>query len=1246
MSVKFKSLAKFLSPLLLLSALFAGSISPASADEAPTIRLVGIDSSNAFDRSEMDGNGWVANGWYHAGLRVFTKHLEVGSTNTLTYAVTGAAAGTTVKLHLNKGWSGSTAKVSVGDISVDGVPVSDCGWGWDRCNDAAVVTGTVGANGTVSFVLKNNDVAADAANAPTSANGNYSGKHLFSQITADIGNDAADVKDIVDFVFYKPASENPGPFTGNAVVRLAGIDATNSVERAGDEKTWSVDNNWYRGGVRAITKQVPVGSTQHLTFVVNNAENGAALANTPVTFVFGKQYSGSTAKVNVGAVSSTGGEASISAVTGADGTVSFDLVNTDVAASAADFPTNVASMPTGNDLRTQIAAWVTSQAQDSIDVIDLVYFKPAGNTGGGTTPTPFTGNATVRLAGIDPTNSFERAGDEKTWSVDNNWYRGGVRAITKQVPVGSTQHLTYVVSNSLNGLPLANTQVTLVFGKQYSGSTAKVNVGSVSSTGGESSVTGVTGADGTVSFDLVNTDVAADAADNPGTNLGSDYTGKHLFSQVAAWVTNQGQDSIDVVDMVYFKPADAPVVKTVVARMNGLDSASAFEGSCTVGDWCKYYAEGLRYFEKGLTVGSTTNFSYSVSDTNGAPYANKNVYLLLGKGYSGSTAKVTVNGTSANGSECWCGNDQAKITLTTNAQGQVSFSLTNNDVAADADPYQAGNLAHPNGGKHLFTQMTLVGEKGNADVIDIVDLNFYKAQDAVPATVYNVRLADWNASNSFDGTHVWGDAGISQGWFDANTGYFAHYVAAGSTFNLRYRVTTVAGANAANGTQVTVHLGTAWSGSNASFTSGTNTVNGVTQWGAGGQLDQASFTATVQNGYVTIPLTNTDLAVDATPNPGVATANPDGSNPLFMQVKVTVDGNSVTHQDWVNLVVTKPAAAPTITSVSATSAKKGQAVDIVGTNLGDALGTSVVLYTAATTKAVAINTPVTVLAINAAGTRMTIASPASTQKGYLKVTTGGGTATASALLSSSTTVTSKPAITLTSSVVKEAGATITLSGTNIASSSRIAIGSVTAPFTIETADKVVVTVPAGVVSGSAISATNLGGTTTTSKFVYQAAVVATRTAAARVGQTVTITGKNLVASSVIFGGNKSAKPVINNGSTLTVVVPTGALTGALKITTGAGVVYTESFTVTPPAPTVTSFTPASGKKGVAIVTVKGTNLSGATVTVGNTAVTLSAGATSTSFKFVIPAGATTGKINITTAGGTVSSTTNLTVTSN
>ena len=858
----------------------------------------------------------------------------------------------------------------------------------------------------------------------------------------------------------------------------------------------------------------------------------------------------------------------------------------------------------------------------------------SGGNGGGN-PVPFSGNATVRLAGIDATNSTENAGAEVLYSVTNPWYRGGVRVLTKQVPVASTQHLTFVVSNSADGTPLANTTVTFVFAKAYSGSSAKVNVGSNSTTAAEKTVTGVTAADGTVSFDLVNTDVAADAANNPGAALNTAPTGKDLRTQISAWVTSQTQDTVDVVDIVYYKPADVAPTPTVVSRVNGIDTTNAAVGSTD--GWAQYYAGGLRYFERGVTVGTTTHLSYTVT-ADGAPYANKTVHLLLGKTYSGSSANVTVNGVNFPGA-----GDQKTIDLTTDANGVVSFDVANSNFTAQADPYQATNVLH-NGGKHLFVQLALVGEKGNQDVLDILDLVYYAAQSAPAPTTYNVRLADWNAGNSFDGTHVWGDGGLGS-WFDANTGYFAHYVKAGSTFTLRYRVTNAAtGAAAPNGTVVDLALGSAWSGSNAKFTVNGVSVTGLTKWGANGQLDQTSTTATVSNGYISVPVVALDDAMDATTNPGSPTANPDPLNPLFMQVKASVEGNSITHQDWVNIVVTQPkSAAPTITSVSATSGKNGQAIDIVGTNLNDATGTSVVLYTAATRTAAAVTQNVTVLSVSADGTRATIASPATAQKGYLKVTTSGGTATAATLLSASATTTTKAAITFPASLVKEVGSTFTLNGTNIASASAITIGSVNAPFTILTANSVIVTVPAGVVSGSTVRVTNAGGTTTSSKVIYQAAVVATTTASAKVGQTVTITGSNLVATSVVFGGNKAAKPVINNGSTLTVVVPTGATTGAIKVVTGAGTVYTASFTVVPPTPTVTSFTPASGKSG-AVVSVKGTNLLGATVTIGSTSVTVSAGATATLLKFVIPAGATTGKINVTTAGGTASSATNLTIT--
>ena len=872
---------------------------------------------------------------------------------------------------------------------------------------------------------------------------------------------------------------------------------------------------------------------------------------------------------------------------------------------------------------------------------DFAFLGATGAALGGVVEPPvvFTGNANVRLVGMDDTNSFNRPADAAFFSVANPWYRVGINVRTKQVPVGSTQTLTYLVTNAADNTPLANQTVTLTMGKQYSGSNAKVNVGNAVSVGeANKTVTGTTGPDGRVTFSMVNTDVAADAANNPGTNLGADFSGKKLFTQVSAWVTSQTQDSIDLIDFIFFKPADAPVTKTAVSRLTGVNSTNAWisEGE----EWFQYYAAGIRYIQRGVEVGTTTSLSFTINDTDGAPYANKTVKLLLGKTYSSSSAKVAVNGTAFPGV-----GDEKVIQLTTNASGVVSFDVSNSNFTADADPYQAANVKNPLGGKKLFVQIAVVGEKGNQDVIDIVDLFYYQAQNSAPATVYNARLADWNASNSFDGTKVWGDAGLTEGWFDANTGYFARYVATGSTFNLRYRVTNaVTGANAPVGTVVTLALGAAWSGSNAKFTAGSTVIDGKTKWGGNGQLDQGYVTATVVNGIASVSLTSNDVAEDGTENPGNPKANPTDYNPLFMQVKIKVEGNAITQQDWVNIVATKPVAgAPTVTSVSAKSGRKGDAIDIVGTNLGDALGHSVSLFTAATTKVAAINTPVTVLSVNAAGTRMTVQSPAVTRTGTFRVTNTGGTASAPAVYSASASTQSKPSITMAASLVREVGSEIALSGTNLASSTAITIGSVNAPFRIVTATTVVVTVPAGVVSGSKISATNGGGTTTTSKYVYQAAVVATTTASAKVGQTVTITGSNLKATSVVFGGNKTAKPVINDGETITVVVPTGALTGPIKITTGAGVVYTKSFTVIPPTPAIASFTPTTGKKGVTAVTVRGTSLTGATVTIGSTPVTLSAGASSTSLKFVIPAGATSGKITVTTAGGSATSAATLTI---
>jgi IPT/TIG domain len=81
---------------------------------------------------------------------------------------------------------------------------------------------------------------------------------------------------------------------------------------------------------------------------------------------------------------------------------------------------------------------------------------------------------------------------------------------------------------------------------------------------------------------------------------------------------------------------------------------------------------------------------------------------------------------------------------------------------------------------------------------------------------------------------------------------------------------------------------------------------------------------------------------------------------------------------------------------------------------------------------------------------------------------------------------------------------------------------------------------------------------------------------------------------------------------------------------------------TPALPTISSFSPASGAVGAAI-TITGTNFTGArSVVVAGKAATFTV-TSATQIATSVPAGAVTGKITVTTPGGTATSTTNFTV---
>lgn len=153
------------------------------------------------------------------------------------------------------------------------------------------------------------------------------------------------------------------------------------------------------------------------------------------------------------------------------------------------------------------------------------------------------------------------------------------------------------------------------------------------------------------------------------------------------------------------------------------------------------------------------------------------------------------------------------------------------------------------------------------------------------------------------------------------------------------------------------------------------------------------------------------------------------------------------------------------------------------------------------------------------------------------------------------------------------------------------------------------------------------------------AFVQTLAPSAKVAGAVTIYGLNLTgATAVSFNGTAATFTATN--SKITTTVPSGATTGPISVTTPSAVLSTRtSFLVTPQ---LLSFTPTSGPVGT-VVTITGVSLTQASKVTFNGKSAAFTVNSDTQITATVPTGATTGKIVITTAGGTATSTTTFTV---
>jgi hypothetical protein len=263
--------------------------------------------------------------------------------------------------------------------------------------------------------------------------------------------------------------------------------------------------------------------------------------------------------------------------------------------------------------------------------------------------------------------------------------------------------------------------------------------------------------------------------------------------------------------------------------------------------------------------------------------------------------------------------------------------------------------------------------------------------------------------------------------------------------------------------------------------------------------------------------------------------------------------------------------------------------------------------------------------------------PASATTGKIKVVTPGG----EAVSVKDFTVKDAPAISSFTPPTGVVGTVVTINGSGFEAGAVVKFGTGTATeVTVVDGSKITAKVPGTATTGKITvqTAAGTGESATAFDLIGAPAVDSFSPQKGNIGATVVINGKNFVnVSSVKFNTTvvAAANYTVDSNIKITAKVPAGALTGKISVTTPAGTGQsTASFTVEVP-PQVNSFNPANGLPGSTVV-ITGLNFSGITsVTINN----IEVGAANftvdspTQISAKVPANATSGKIKVTNAAG-------------
>ncbi|OQP59404.1 hypothetical protein A3860_37745 [Niastella vici] len=310
------------------------------------------------------------------------------------------------------------------------------------------------------------------------------------------------------------------------------------------------------------------------------------------------------------------------------------------------------------------------------------------------------------------------------------------------------------------------------------------------------------------------------------------------------------------------------------------------------------------------------------------------------------------------------------------------------------------------------------------------------------------------------------------------------------------------------------------------------------------------------------------------------------------------------------------AAPPTITAFNPTSQSEGSFVNITGTNF---VGVKNVSFGGINAQWFQVNSSTSIDAIVDTGAT-----------GKVSVTTPGGTAVKDGF----TFIHSAPTILSFTPYSGLPGTTVTITGYHLAGATAVTFNGVNAAsYTVNSAQQITAVVGTGA-SGTVQVITPYGIAYGPVQFtvLYPPTITSFSPTSGVAGTTVTIKGTNLKKYTAVTIGGVPVQSVQSSTDTTIVVVVGACASGDVKVTTNGGSAALAGFTFIP-APTITSFTPGSGKQGDTII-ITGTGLTGATaVTFGQVpaaSFTVNSGTQITA----VVAGGASGDVQVVTPGGT------------